>query len=358
MSLRVLVVGCGGIGGVVSAHLAALHRLDASSLEPPVVLVRGTELIPVVERQGLRVTGTSEAHGTPRLVSSLDKVARGFDLILLATQPPHVEAAAVSVAPWLSSDGALVCFQNGLCEERVASRLGERRVFGAVVSWGASVREPGLVERTSAGGFTLGTLDGRIEDPRLQRLGSILSCIGPVEVTANLRGARWSKLAINAAISSLGTLGGDRLGPLMRHAFIRRLALEIMSEVVSVANAEGVKLEKVSGTLDLPWLALTDAERTGRSPATLMAKHGVLLAVGTRYRKLRSSMLHAIERGREPAVDYLNGEVVTRGTHHGLATPVNAAVQRLVHSVARGETASSLSTARSLLGSLKATRPI
>lgn len=353
MSRRVLVVGCGGIGGVISASLAQLHSLESSVLEQPTVLVRGPELIPVVQHQGLRVLGASEAHGTPHLVTSLDAIEHGFDLILLATQPPQVEAAAASVAPWLADGGAMVCLQNGLCEERVANRLGSDQVLGAVVSWGASVREPGVVERTSAGGFILGRLDGGTEDPRLLDLATLLSCIGPAEVTGNLRGARWSKLAINAAISSLGTLGGDRLGPLMRHAFIRRLALEIMSEVVSVAQAEGVQLEKVSGTLDLPWLALTDPERAGRAPATLMAKHGVLLAVGTRYRKLRSSMLHAIERGREPAVDFLNGEVVARGARHGIATPVNAAAHKLVHAVARGEAVSSLATARSLVGAIR-----
>ena len=36
-------------------------------------------------------------------------------------------------------------------------------------------------------------------------------------------------------------------------------------------------------------------------------------AVGLRYRRMRSSMLAAIERKRTPAIDFLNGEVVIRG---------------------------------------------
>ena len=111
-------------------------------------------------------------------------------------------------------------------------------------------------------------------------------------------GARWSKLAINCAISSLGTVGGERLGVLMRHRFVRRLALEIMTETVLVARALGVRLEKVSGTLDLDWIALTDAERVSAGSPGLVAKHALLLAVGARFRRLRSSMLAAIERGR------------------------------------------------------------
>jgi 2-dehydropantoate 2-reductase len=74
----------------------------------------------------------------------------------------------------------------------------------------------------------------------------------------------------------------------------------------------------------------------------------MLLAVGARYRRMRSSMLAAIERGRTPAVDFLNGEVVTRGAAHGLPTPVNAEAQRLVHALARKEMAPGMDVVQTL----------
>jgi 2-dehydropantoate 2-reductase len=114
-----------------------------------------------------------------------------------------------------------------------------------------------------------------------------------------------------------------------------------MTEVVLVARAERVRLEKVAGTLDLEWIALTEAERTAAGSPALAAKHALLLAVGLRYRKMRSSMLAAIERGRIPAVDFLNGEVVERGALHGVATPINRRVVELVHAIAAGRERSS-----------------
>ena len=170
-----------------------------------------------------------------------------------------------------------------------------------------------------------------------------------MKITENLLGARWSKLAINSAVSTLGTIGGDRIGPLMRNGFVRRLAAEIMTETTLVARARGVRLEKVAGTIDLEWLALTDDERNTGGPS-LVAKHAVLLAAGFRYRRLRSSMLAAIERGREPAVDFLNGEVVRHGKPLGIETRVNRAAQALVWQIARKERASSLETLRGLYG--------
>jgi 2-dehydropantoate 2-reductase len=240
---------------------------------------------------------------------------------------------------------------------------GPSHVIGAVVTWGASMTEPGVYDRTSAGGFVVGRIDGN-QDPRVDRLAAILEALGPVSCSDNLLGARWSKLAINCAISSLGTVGGDRLGVLMRRRFVRRLALEIMTETVHVAHADRVRLEKVSGTLDLDWLALTASERRAQLGSHgLFAKHALLLAVGTRYRRLRSSMLSAIERGREPSIDFLNGEVTTRGVRHNVATPVNDAVVRAVKRMARGEQQPGISGLESLFvetGSLRgsgATRP-
>jgi 2-dehydropantoate 2-reductase len=218
-----------------------------------------------------------------------------------------------------------------------------------VVAWGASTIEPGLYDRTSAGGFVLGQLEGdRSSTGDLDELGRMLESVGPVSLTDNLRGARWSKLAINCNISTLGTIGGDRLGVLMRHRFVRRLALEVMTEVVQVARAERVKLEKVSGTIDLDWLALTEAERSASGSPGLLAKHTLLLAVGARYRRLRSSMLAAIERGRAPAVDFLNGEVTQRAERHGIAVPINRAARDAVWEIARGKRRASPDTLREL----------
>jgi 2-dehydropantoate 2-reductase len=237
----------------------------------------------------------------------------------------------------------MVCFQNGLCEERIAAIAGPDRTIGAIVAWGASMPEPGRYERTAAGGFSLGRLGGEI-DSDLRRVGELLEAIGPVTLTRNLRGARWSKLALNCAVSALGTIAGDRLGPLVRVRRYRRLALEVMTEAVAVAKAEGVALEKVAGTLDLDWVALSGADRAASASVSLTAKHMLLLAVGLRYRRMRSSMLAAIERKRTPAIDFLNGEVVARGARHGIATPFNARIVETVWAIARGTLTSSRDT--------------
>jgi 2-dehydropantoate 2-reductase len=339
---RLLVVGAGAIGGVVAAGLChAGHRVTT--------LTTNARIAEALRTQGFRLEGeTAYAHvPAGEVLGTLTPGAPPFDAVFLATQPPQVEEAARSAVPFLDRDGRIVCFQNGLCEERVARIAGRERVVGAVVAWGASMSEPGRYDRTSAGGFTVGRLDGPPDD-RARDVARWLEAVGPVRLTENLLGARYSKLAINCAISTLGTIGGDRVGALMRHRHVRRLALEIMTETVRVAHAEGVRLEKVAGTVDLDWLALTDAERRAVRSPRLVAKHAVLLAAGFRYRRLRSSMLAAIERGRPPAVDFLNGEVIDRAERHGLSVPVNRAARDLVWQIARSERPASMQTLRAL----------
>lgn len=339
MAKKILVVGAGGIGGVLTGLLS-------ESGQDVVASTTNEAIHEAVTRDGFRLSGDGEARSVRGRIE-LGTPAGPFDYVILATQPPQVEDACRSAASALAPDGHMVCLQNGLCEERLAAIVGAERVLGAVVAWGASMSAPGAYERTAQGGFTVGRLDGTVDAP-VRELASILEVVGPAETTANLRGKRWSKLAINAAISSLGTLGGDRLGVLMQHRFVRRLALEVMSEVTVVARALGVRLEKVSGTIDLEWLALTPEEREAAGSPSLVAKHGLLLAVGFRYRKMRSSMLSALERGRPPAIDFLNGEVVTRARDSGLDAPVNAALRDMVWAVAKKERESSLDSLRAL----------
>lgn len=322
-------MGCGGIGGIITSYLTEIGA-DITAI------TTNQGIAAAVREHGFRLRGDGEPRSVHGRIEVGIPAGERYDLVFLATQPPSVEDAARTALPHLADDGHFVVLQNGLCEARIARLAGEDRVIGAIVAWGAAMPEPGIYDRTAAGGFTLGRL-GRGPDEAVRALGQILEVIGPVTITDNLLGARWSKLAINCAISSLGTIAGERLGSLVRSRRARRLALEVMTEAVEVARKERVKLEKVSGTIDLEWIAITEAERNKWGSAGLTAKHAMMLAVGLRYRRMRSSMLSAIERGRTPAIDFLNGEIVDRARLHGVDVPINQCVVDTVHAIARGD---------------------
>jgi 2-dehydropantoate 2-reductase len=324
---RVLIVGCGGIGGVLGA------RLSAAGADPFIATTNEAVRRALTER-GPRVDGVPGPRvPETRVLGSAKDAPAPFDVVLVAVQPTEVEAVCRDLEGRLSESGRVVCLPNGLCEDRIAALLGPERVVGAVVAWGARMPSPGEYLQTSSGGFSVGWL--RPGDTRdLTPVTRLLESVGPVTLTDNLRGARFAKLAINCAVSTLGTIGGTKLGELLVRADARRLALDILAEAVQVARAEGTRLEPVI-SMDLDWFG-----RHGQTgPLHAAARHAMLLAIGARYRNLRSSMLAAIERGRTPAVDFLNGEVTSRGARLGVPTPVNEAARRVVWEIARSERA-------------------
>ena len=224
-------MGAGGIGGTVTACLTQIAA-DVTAV------TTNQAIYQAVREHGFRTSGEGGRRAVRGRIELGVPVGERFDVVLLATQPPQVDEAARAALPALGQGGVMVCFQNGLCESRIAAIAGPERVIGGIVAWGASMPEPGLYDRTAAGGFTLGRLAGPPDDA-LGRVAALLEAVGPVALTENLLGARWSKLALNCAVSSLGTIGGDRLGPLVRVRRYRRLGLEEARELTAWNRARG-----------------------------------------------------------------------------------------------------------------------
>lgn len=70
-----------------------------------------------------------------------------------------------------------------------------------------------------------------------------------------------------------------------------------------------------------------------------------------RDRPSNSSTWQSLARGSGVEIDYLSGEIVLLGRLHGVPTPVNEAIQRAVHEIARtGAEPGSLDGAEFLAG--------
>jgi 2-dehydropantoate 2-reductase len=331
--MQVLIQGVGGVGGVIAARLLVAGAR-------PTLVTGNPNIAAALNQRGIGLDEHGATRWIPLAVPATAEVtpeSGPYDALLLVTQSTTMEAALRTSKNCLAPDGVVVCLQNGLPEERAAALVGAERVVGGVVSWGASMVQPGRYRQTSSGGLQLGRPGGP-PDAVVERLVDYLAPVGKVRTTDNLAGVRWSKLALNSAITTLGAVGGERLGEIVRHHYVRRLALEIFTELVAVAHGLDIPLAHVSGTFSLESIALPrHADGTPLGLRDLWWRHAMLLAVGMKYRRVRSSMLYALERGRPPEVDYLNGEIVRRAEALGLQAPVNRRLTELVHSIAAGE---------------------
>jgi 2-dehydropantoate 2-reductase len=339
--MRIAVLGCGAVGGVMAACLTRAG-LDVT----PIVGNQRIEQALIAD--GFRfadLSGSEEIIPPHRRPVKTPAEAEGsFDLVIVATPSTALEQAIGDVKPFLTAAARIVTCQNGLPEERAVAIVGER-VIGCVVGWGATMEQPGRYRRTSRGHLQIGRATPRCPSPT--DVQEVLGNISAVDVVENLAAVRWSKLAINCVTSALGAIGGAPLGELLRYAVNRRLALEVFAEVLAVARAEGVEPRPVAGTLNITSVAITSRERAARAfSPSLLLKHLLLIAVGLKFRRMRSSMLYALERGRPIEIDFLNGEIVRRGARHGVPTPVNAGIIEVVRCIERRELSSSPSLLR------------
>src|SRR5260370_21652132 len=159
--MRIAVVGCGGIGGVLAACLTR-----AGADVTPVV--GNPKIAAALAAHGYRVReldGSEWSAPTGRApLLHAGESAAPFDLAIVATQSTTMETALTAARGRLADGAIVVTCQNGLPEERAGAIVGER-VIGCVVGWGASMGEPGLYKRTSKGVLTYGRPTAASPDP-------------------------------------------------------------------------------------------------------------------------------------------------------------------------------------------------
>jgi 2-dehydropantoate 2-reductase len=315
--MRVLIAGAGALGSVFGGFLRR------AGLE--VTLLGRAPHLAAIARSGLAVDGIWGAFHVAGFATATDAAAlRGpFDVALVPVKAYDTRAVADAIAPLLSASGIAISLQNGLGNvEQLEAAVGAERALGARVIFGAVVPAPGaarvtvFADPTAIGALSPGRSAGR--DAAARRWAEIIDAAGvPAVYTDRLAALLWAKVFYNAALNPLGALLRLPYGALPGRGDSRALMDAIIDEAFAVARAEAVQL---------PWATAAEyrAEFYGRLvPAT--ADH-------------RASMLQDLERRRRTEVDAINGAVWRRGAAHGISTPVNEALTRLMHLVETSDT--------------------
>ncbi len=322
---NLLIEGIGGIGGVMAARL-----IEAGFT--PTLVTHNPAISAAINRDGLRLRQSGGKAVTPaQACITLEEAADlgPFDAAYLVMKADAVVETARQTLPLLTDEGYIVTFQNGIVEDAVADAIGGGRVVAGTIGWGGTMHTPGLYEQTSPGQTHVGELDGPVS-PRVRALGEVLRAVMPVDVSDNMRGVLWSKLAINSTINTPGAITGQPLGVMLHRRAVRDLFLRIYREVVDTANALDIRLEKIAADPYLLYLP------PNAGPLTTLLKDLVTRLVGRRYGRIKSSSLQSLERGRKTEVAYLNGYVTAQAAAVGVETPVNAALVEMVYEIENG----------------------
>ena len=325
---RVGIIGAGAIGGVVGGMLTRAG-FDVTLFD------HWTEHIDAMKRDGLRLSGPLLGDFRVPVKALHMYEAQGlseqFDIGIVAVKSYDTEWAASFISPLVRDDGAVVDFQNGINDERVAAVVGRERTLGCVITIGAGMYEPAHCMRTDTRtlGFKVGELDGADTD-RAREIAAMMAHVAGSEATTNLWGERWGKLAVNCMANPIAGLTGYGSGEVRSRDDTRWLCIRIAAEVIEVGRAHGHNIEGVWG---IDAQRFVDVANGGDS--TLLDAE--LIAGAQALGEGRPSFLQDVMRGRRVEIDALNGWVVEQGRAVEVPTPVNEAVAEVVRSFPVGE---------------------
>ena len=219
---------------------------------------------------------------------------------------------------YLTPDGVLVTFQNGLPEMQIAEILGEEHVLGCTVAWGATMQSPGVCELTSepdALSFSLGAISAQ-RNKHFSKVKELLELMGTVDVEENFIGTRWSKLLINASFSGMSAVLGCTFGEAAKPRSSRRIVQALIKECIDVCQAGNIRIEPVQGKDISKLFYYTNAFK--RFIATL-----IIPIAMKKHSKIVPSMLQDLQKGKPCEIDAINGVVCEWGKKCGIPTPIN-----------------------------------
>jgi len=320
----ILVIGAGAVGGI-TATLLSSKGYDVA------IVAKYPEYAELIQSRGLKVSGACGAlQVRVPAFASVEEVKGEKDIILLAVKANDMASAARDALPLAGKGSYFVSMQNGICEYELAGIAGKEKTIGCVVGWGATMETRGELKMTSAGDFIIG-YPGREPDNDLLKIASILEAVVPVKTTSNIMGHRYSKLIINSCITSMGAVCGLYLGEMLAIKRMRRIFVSIIREAVAVADAMKLKPEVFGGRLDFRRFIEGDGWYDN------LRRDIMIRIIGFRYRRLKSSSLQSLERGRPSEIDYLNGFIVSQASEYGIPVPVNSRIVEMVKMIEHGE---------------------
>lgn len=322
--MRTAIYGAGSLGTILGAFI--------NKAGMPIELInRNKAHVEALNSNGASVTGTMQFNQKVKAYTP-DMMSGEYDIIFLMTKQQNNKEVVTALKEYLATDGVLVTFQNGLPEVQIAEILGEERVLGCTVAWGATMQSAGVCELTSepdALSFSLGSLSKK-RSRHFAKVKEMLEMMGTVEIEENFIGTRWSKLLINAAFSGMSAVLGCTFGEAAGPKESRRVVQALIKECIDVCATGGIRIEPVQGK-DI--VKLLDYKGSLKKAVSFFI---IPIAI-RKHAKLKASMLQDIEKGKLTEVDAINGSVSEFGRKVGCPTPMNDKVVEIIHKIEKGE---------------------
>jgi len=294
--IKIVIVGLGGVGGYYGGMLA---RKYADSPEIDVYFVaRGAHLKKIQENGLTLITEDGTFQVYPTLAT--DNVAEiGIaDYIIMTPKSYDLESTVEQIKPMVGLDTVVLPLLNGIDNsDRIRTLLPATEVWQGCCYIVARLNEPGVVE--SSGGvhrFNFG-YELQQTDVRLLSFEKLLTDAGIDAIYyPTIMHVIWTKFFFISATASLTSYFDVSFGALLTDEKRKATLVDLLEELLLVANAEGAEIERTVIDKVIHQLEKLPFETT-------------------------ASMHSDFKAGKNTEVHGLTGAVVKLAKKNGIATP-------------------------------------
>jgi len=267
-------------------------------------IARGTHLETML-RDGLSLEGPDGNLSIEPTKATNDPatIIGPVDAVLFCVKLYDAEEAAELIRPIVGDDTAIVSIMNGVDgPARIAAVLGKGHVVAGAAYDSATIKGPGVVEyRNGPNRVVLGALSGEMPTNGHAFAKALGEAGFNAEVSDNIHATLWEKLVLLATSAGLTALPRRPVGEVYSDEELRALAIDMMKEVIAVAEVQGIN---VSDDVIKRSLATLDS-----FPPTMYASAYFDLAAGKRME-----------------VASFSGLITRLGAEHSIPTPLHRTV--------------------------------
>ncbi|MCE7029407.1 ketopantoate reductase family protein [Jiella avicenniae] len=296
--MKICIFGAGAVGGHMAIRLARGGG-DVS------VVMRGENLAAVRERGlELRAKG-AEPFRVSLPATDKPETLGPQDVVVISVKYRALAAALKAIDPLIGPDTQIVSAMNGMPwwfaeglpiaeDEALSALLDPGGAFGrtvpserwtaCVVTSGNMVSEPGVITNTTPdkNRLRLGTSSGSFH-PLIAEFVAIAKTGGyDAEIVDDIRHQIWSKLLINAGISSVATVCEKTVAEICQNPRTRALSIGVIEEIMALGRAIGLPVDADPEAMTAPETApphVTSFLQDLRAGRPLEIENGILALV-------------------------------------------------------------------------------
>lgn len=254
-------------------------------------------------------------------LSAPDNTVKKARFLWLTVKCTGIQQAVVDIAPLVDENTIILCCQNGLgSDAAVKQAYPDNIVLRVMVPFNVVELSSGHYHRGSEGKLTIEqTPESQIGVSTL--VMSLNSELLPVNATPEMDALLWAKLQLNLG-NSVNALADIPVKAMLEQRAYRKVIALLMRELLLVADAQGIKLPKVT------------AISAHKIPMVLRLPNFMFSRVANKMLEIdpnvRSSMWWDVSQGKTTEIEHINGAIIKQAKTLNIACPANEKISLLI----------------------------